>query len=160
MGASKTTDHIHIQIKIKKQNLSQEPLAPIKAPKQDIKDWDVLGTFKVNRDRQTSKHGCLKDHWPYPSQDQGAKLDSGTFSLLQSCNKESRGIFSISFVMVNVMIREKSNERNEIHLQVKIHSFSKSWMCQGQDFNKCKTLTKFGMLLSKPNNCKICIIQS
>ena len=45
MGISKTSDHI--QIKIKMPNPSQEPPASCKAPNEDLKDIDVLGTFKI-----------------------------------------------------------------------------------------------------------------
>ena len=45
MGESKTSDHI--QIKIKMPNPSQEPPASSKAPNEDIRDMDVLCTFKV-----------------------------------------------------------------------------------------------------------------
>ena len=44
MGVSKTSDHI--QIKIKMPNPSQEPPASSKAPNEDLKDMDVLCTFK------------------------------------------------------------------------------------------------------------------
>ena len=42
---SKTTDHI--QMIIKMLNPSQEPLASSKAPNEDLKDVDVLCTFKI-----------------------------------------------------------------------------------------------------------------
>ena len=58
MGVSKTSDHI--QIKIEMQNPGQELLAPIKAPNQDLKDMDVLCSFKINIDSQNSENGCTK----------------------------------------------------------------------------------------------------
>ena len=45
MGISKTSDHI--QIKIIVPNQGQEPLAVSKVPSQDLKDIDVLFTFKI-----------------------------------------------------------------------------------------------------------------
>ena len=57
MGVSKTSDHI--QIKIKMPNPSQEPPASSKASDQDLKDMDVLCTFKINVDNQNSEHGWL-----------------------------------------------------------------------------------------------------
>ena len=45
MGASKTSDHI--QVKIKMPNPSQEPPVFSKAPNQDFKDMDVLCAFKI-----------------------------------------------------------------------------------------------------------------
>ena len=71
MGVSKTSDHI--QIKIKMPNPSQETPAPSKAWNEDLKDMDVLRTFKIKIESQKSDHGCIKDQWPYPNQDQDAK---------------------------------------------------------------------------------------
>ena len=45
IGVPKTSDHI--QINIKMQNPSQEPPASSKAPNEDLKDMDVLCTFKI-----------------------------------------------------------------------------------------------------------------
>ena len=45
MGISKTNDHIHIKIKM--PNSSQEPPASSKAQNEDLKDVDVLFTFKI-----------------------------------------------------------------------------------------------------------------
>ena len=59
MGVSKTGDHI--QIKIKMPNPSQEPPESSKAPNEDLKDMDVLCTFKIKLESQNSDHGCIKD---------------------------------------------------------------------------------------------------
>ena len=48
MGVSKTSDNI--QIKIKMPNPSQKPPASSKAPNQDLKDMEVLSTFKIEID--------------------------------------------------------------------------------------------------------------
>ena len=77
-------DHWHIQIKIKMQNPSQEPLASSKAPNQDLKDMDVLCTFKIKIESQNSEYVCSKDQWPYTNQYQDAKPKSGPSSFLQS----------------------------------------------------------------------------
>merc|ERR1712082_373843 len=45
MGVPKTSDHI--QINIRMPNPSLEPPASSKAPDQDLKDMDVLCTFKI-----------------------------------------------------------------------------------------------------------------
>ena len=82
MGLSKTTDRI--QIKIKMSNPSQEPPASSKAPNEDLKDMDVLCTFKIKIESQKSDHGYIKDKCPYLNQDQGAKPQSGTSSPHQS----------------------------------------------------------------------------
>ena len=60
MGISKTSNHI--QIKIKMPNPSQEPPASSKAPNEDLKDMDVLCTFKIKIDSQNLAYGCTKDH--------------------------------------------------------------------------------------------------
>merc|ERR1712081_116960 len=82
MGISKTSDHI--QIKIKMTNPSQEPLASSKVSNEDLKDVDVLNTFKIKIESLNSDHGCIKDQLPYSNQDQDAKPQSGTSSILQS----------------------------------------------------------------------------
>merc|ERR1711954_481896 len=50
IGVPKTNDHI--KIKIKMPNTSQEPLASSKAPNQDLKDMNVLCTFKIKIESQ------------------------------------------------------------------------------------------------------------
>ena len=89
MGVSKTSDHI--QMKIKMQNPSQEPLTSSKAPNQDLKDMDVLFTFKMEIDSQNSEYGCIKDLWPYLNHDQDAKAKSGTSSIFQSLKQGLKG---------------------------------------------------------------------
>jgi len=59
MAVSKTCDYI--QIKIKMQNPSQEPPVSSKAPNQDLKDMDVLCTFKIEIESQNLNHGYIKD---------------------------------------------------------------------------------------------------
>ena len=82
MGISKTSDHIQIKIKMPKP--SQEPPVSSKVPNEDLKDMDVLCTFKIKIESQNLDHGHIKDQWLYPSQDQGAKPQSVTSSILQS----------------------------------------------------------------------------
>ena len=50
-----------LQIKIKIPNFSQEPPASSKAPNEDLKDMDVLCTFKIKIESQILDHGCVKD---------------------------------------------------------------------------------------------------
>ena len=50
MGVSKTSDQI--QIKIKMSNSSQEPPASSKSKNCDLKDMDVLCTFKIKIEGQ------------------------------------------------------------------------------------------------------------
>ena len=73
----------HIQIKIKKQYPSQEPPSSSRAPNEDLKDMDVLCTFKIKLERQNSDHWCNIEHWSYPNQDQDAKPQSENSSVLQ-----------------------------------------------------------------------------
>ena len=89
MGISKTSDHI--QIKIKMPNPSQEPPASSKAPKEDLKDMDVLCTFKIKIESQNLDHWYIKNQWPYPNQDQDANPQSGTSSVHQSSKWGPKG---------------------------------------------------------------------
>ena len=82
MGILKISDHI--QIKIKMPNPSQEPPASSKAPHEDLKDNDVLCTFKIKIEGQNLHHGFIKDQWLYPNPDEDAKPQSGNSSVLQS----------------------------------------------------------------------------
>ena len=75
MGVPKTNDHIGIKMKI--MNLCQEPPVSSKTPNKDLKDMDVLCTFK-SRYRakiwniglpKTSDHIQIKIKMPNPSQD-------------------------------------------------------------------------------------------
>ena len=54
MDVSETSDHI--QIKIKMPNPSQEPPASSKAPNEDLKDLNVLCTFKIEIEIQNMDH--------------------------------------------------------------------------------------------------------
>ena len=58
MGVLKTSDHIHIKIKM--QNPSQEPPATSKAPNEDLKDMGVLCTFKIKIESQNLEYRCTK----------------------------------------------------------------------------------------------------
>ena len=59
MDVSMTSDHI--QINILMPNLSQEHPVSSKATNQDLKDMDVLGTFKIKIESQNLEHGFIKD---------------------------------------------------------------------------------------------------
>ena len=82
MGVPKTSDHI--QIKIRMQNPSQEPPGSSKAPNEDLKDMNVPCTFKIKIECQNLDHWYIKNQWPYLNQDQDAKPQLGTSSVLQS----------------------------------------------------------------------------
>ena len=73
-----------IQIKIMIQQPTQEPPVSSKAPNEDLKDMDVLCTFKFRIESQNLVHGCTKDQQIYPNQDQDAKPPSEPSSIVQS----------------------------------------------------------------------------
>ena len=81
-GLSETTTHIKVMLK----NL-QCP----KGPLQDLKDIDILYTFKIITDGPNLGYGPIKDQWPYPNHDQATQLKSETFSILQSQNQDLKG---------------------------------------------------------------------
>ena len=89
MGVSKTSDHTQIMINM--PNPSQEPPASSKAPNLDLKDMDLLCSFKIKLDSQNSECVCTKDQWQYPNQYQDAKPQSGTSSILQSPKSGLKG---------------------------------------------------------------------
>ena len=57
-GVSKISDHI--QVKIKMPNPSQEPPMSSKASNEDLRDMDVLCTFKIKIESQYSEHGVTQ----------------------------------------------------------------------------------------------------
>ena len=58
--------HDYIQINIRMPNPSQEPPASSKASNQDLKDRDVLCTFKIKIESQNLEYVC-KNFWISPS---------------------------------------------------------------------------------------------
>ena len=67
----KTSDHI--QIKIKMPNPGQVPPASSQAPNEDLKDMDVLFTFKIKIKSQNSENRYTKDQLPYLEQEKDSK---------------------------------------------------------------------------------------
>ena len=59
MGVLKTNDHI--QIKIKMTNPNQGPPVCFKGPNLDLRDMDVLCTFKSMIGSQYLEHGGIND---------------------------------------------------------------------------------------------------
>ena len=89
MGVQKTSDDIHNNIEM--PNPGQEPQAPSKAPNQDLKDMNVLCTFKIKLESQNSDPGCIKHQWPYLIQDQDAISLAEASSILQSLKSGFKG---------------------------------------------------------------------
>ena len=75
MVVSKTSAHIKINIII--SNPSQETPGFYKVPNQDLKDMDVLCTFKIMIKGHNLDHGFIRDQWRYLYQYQNAKPQSG-----------------------------------------------------------------------------------
>ena len=82
MDLKETSDHIQIKIKI--QSPRQEPPASSKAPNEDFKDMDVLGSLKIKIEGKNIEHRSTKDQWPYTNQDQDAKPQTGTSRVIWS----------------------------------------------------------------------------
>ena len=74
-----------IPITMKMPNPSQEPQASFKSPNEDLKDIDVLCTFKIKIESQHSDCGCTKDQWQYQNQYQNAKAQ----------NQDSKDMYAI-----------------------------------------------------------------
>ena len=81
----------NIQITIKMPYPCQEPPVSSKSPSEDLKDVNVLCTFKFKIESQNLDHGYIKDKWPYPNQDQDANPQSGTSSVFQSSKWGPKG---------------------------------------------------------------------
>ena len=81
MDVSKSSD---IQIKIKMPNPNKEPPTSPKAQKDDLKDMDVLCTFKIMVKSQNLDQGCINSQWTYPNRYQDAKPQAETSSICQS----------------------------------------------------------------------------
>ena len=59
MGVAKTSDHIQININV--PDPSQETPGFYKVPNQDLKDMDVLCTFKIMIKGHNLDHGFIRD---------------------------------------------------------------------------------------------------
>merc|ERR1711954_409949 len=69
----------------------QEPPASSRAQNMDLRDMDVLCTFKIEIESQNLDHGYIKDQSLYLNQDQDANPQSGTSSVLQSSKGGLKG---------------------------------------------------------------------
>ena len=59
MGVLKTSEHT--QTKVKMPPPSQEHPASFKAPNEDLKNRDILGTLDIKKESQNFGHGYIKD---------------------------------------------------------------------------------------------------
>ena len=73
---------------------------------------DVLHTFKIKIESWHSEHGCIKDQWSFPNQDQDAKPQSGTSSVLQSPKWGLKG---------HTNSLQLQNQDQEIKLGTRVH---------------------------------------
>ena len=89
MSVLKTSDHI--QIKINMPNSSQESPASSKAQNDNLKDMDVLGTFKIKTESQNYEHQYIKVQSSHLNHDQDAKPQSGTSSPHQNPQSGPKG---------------------------------------------------------------------
>ena len=107
MDISKTSDHI--QIKFKMPNPIQEPPASSKAPNEDLKDMDVLCTFKIEIENQNLDLGLsktsdpinIKIKMPNPSQEPPAPT--------QDPNQDIKDIY----VLCTFKIKTESNKSDQ-----------------------------------------------
>ena len=107
MGVPLTSDHI--QIKIEDVSLSQEPPLSSKAPDQDLKDIDVLCTFKIKIESPNLDHGCVKDQWSYANQDQDAQLQLEPPASSKVPNKDLKDMDVLCTIKIKI---ESNNSDN------------------------------------------------
>ena len=79
-------------------NPSQESPASSKGPNQDLKDMDVLCSFKIKIESQNLDQGCIKYQWPYPNQDQHANPSQES---LASTNAQGSAHIQMNIKMQN-----------------------------------------------------------
>ena len=137
--------------KIKMLNPSHKPPASFKAPNEALKETDVLCTFKINIENQNLDHGCIKDQWPYPDQDQDAKPQSGTSSITKAPNEDLKDM--------EVLCIPKTTDH--IQIEIKIQNSSKeppaSSKVPNQDLKDMDVLCTFKMKIERQNSKYGCI---
>ena len=82
MSVSRTSDHI--QIKVKMPNPSKELQHPPMPKMGGLKGQGCSLLLQTMIESQNMEYGRIKDKWLYPNQDQDAKPQSRTYSILQS----------------------------------------------------------------------------
>ena len=140
MGVSKTS--CHIQIEIKMPNPCEEPPASSKAPNEDLKDMDVLCTFKIKIESQNSEYVCTKDKWPYPNQDKHPKSQSET-SIFKAPNEDLKEMDVLSTfrfkIETKIWIMGISKTSDHIQIKMKMANPSQdppaSFKAPNQDLN-------------------------
>ena len=127
MVVSKTCDYL--KIKIKMPNPSQEPQLFSNATYQDLKNLDVLCTFKIKIKSQSLNHRYVRDQWLYHNQDQDCKPQSGTFSILQSP-------FKIKILSPTIWNKVELKTNDHIQMKIKIPNHSQEPSSSSKALNK------------------------
>jgi len=70
------------------QNPNQELPVSSKAPNQDLKDMDVLCTFKIKIVSPNLEHVCTKDQQFYTDQEKDVKPHPGTYVFSKAPNRD------------------------------------------------------------------------
>ena len=94
-----------------------------KSPNKDIKELDVLCTFKIKIESQNSDHGSVKDQWLYPNQYQDAKPLPETSSIIQGPKSRLKGrgyFFAPSKLRCRAKIFSRGLPKTSEHIQINI----------------------------------------
>ena len=118
MCVPKTCDHIHIKIKM--PHPSQEPPASSKAPNDDLKDMDVLCTFKIKIESWNLDHGCVKDQWPYPNQDQDANSSQESPASSKALNQDFKDMDVLCTFKIKIESHNLDHGCTSYHIYIRI----------------------------------------
>ena len=123
MVVSKTSDHIHIKSRC------QTPVSNLEhTPELQSRTSMTWMSFKIKIESQNLEHGCIKDQWPYPNQDQDAKPLSGTSSTLQSPKWGLKG----HGCSLHLQIQDREPKFRSWVYQRPVTIFKWTWRCQTQ----------------------------
>ena len=119
MCQPKTIDHI--QINICMQNPNQELPVSSKAPNQDLKDMDVLCTFKIKIVSLNLEHVCTKDQQLYTNHEQMSKpiQEPPVFSKAPNRDLKDMDVLCTFKIKMRAKIRNMGHGTNDI-IQIKI----------------------------------------
>ena len=77
-------DHWPYPNQIKDAEPQSETYSFLQSLYKNLKDMEVLYTFKINLNSQNSDHGCIKEQWPYSNQDPNIKPESGSLDFIKN----------------------------------------------------------------------------